>query len=99
MCDARGLWCDAACACYCAVVFCLVVFVRVRECLFKCGCVVVCALSCDVMMCCTFCVWLSVNAFFLWLVCEFACVVVRCVCVFFLLLCLFRVCCVRAVFV
>ena len=32
-------------------------------CLFKCVCVVVCALSCGVVMCCVFCVWLLFNVF------------------------------------
>ena len=48
----------------------------VRVCLFKCVYVVVCDLSCDVVMCCLFCVRLLSSAF-MWLVCGFACVVVR----------------------
>ena len=96
VCDARGLWCDVVRVCCCAVVFCLVVFVRVRVCLFKCVCVVVCAVSCGVVMCCMFCVRLLVNVF-VWFVCGFACVVVLCVCV--VLLRLVRAWCMRAVFV
>ena len=98
VCDARGLWCDVVCVCCCAVVFCLVVSMRVRVCLFKCVCVVVCDLSCDVVMSCMLCVWFLANVFVRF-VCSFACVVVWCVCVFFVLLRLARVRCVRAVFV
>ena len=44
-------------------------------CLFKCVCVVVCDLSCDVVKCCMLCVWLLFRVF-VWLVSGFACVVV-----------------------
>ena len=60
--------------CCCAVLFCLVGFVC--ACLFKCVYVVVCGLSCDVVMCCLFGVRLLSNVF-VWLVYGFACVVVR----------------------
>ena len=47
-------------------------------CLFKCACVVVRDLSCDVVMCCLYCMWLLSHVF-VWLVCGFACGVVWCV--------------------
>ena len=54
VCDARNLWCDVVCGCCCAVVFCLVVYVRVRVRVFKCVSVVVCDVSCDDVMPCVF---------------------------------------------
>ena len=95
MCDLCALWCDVVCVCWCAVVFCLVVCVRVRVCLFKCVCVAVCALSCNGVMCCMFNVWLLVNGF-VWFVCRFTCVVWS---VDVVMVCLLCVVCVRAVFV
>ena len=45
-----------SCGCCCAAVCCLVVFVCASVCLFKGAFVVVCDLSCDVVMCCMLCV-------------------------------------------
>ena len=64
-----------SCVCCCAAVFCWVAFVCASVWLFKCVCVVVCALSCDVVRCCMLCVWLLFDGF-VWCVCGFACAVV-----------------------